>query len=643
MCGIAGVISADCSRVEPAVRAMMRAMIHRGPDDEGYQVLPMGDADSADPILGFGFRRLSILDLSPTGHQPMINPATGDCLIFNGEIYNFRSLRASLEAKGIAVRSSGDTEVLLKALSTWGEKAIERLDGIFAFAFYDARTRRILLSRDPVGVKPLYISRLRRGYVFASEVRAVLASGLVPDDIDPAGIASALAYGTPQDPLTVHRAIRSMPAGTFQWIGSEASRGEPSLPARRYWQFPQAVESFGEAEAVRAIQSRMDAAVRDQCVSDVPMAVFLSSGIDSSTVAAMARNDGKTVHTYSVGYASAHGEDELIPAAAIARALGTQHHELVLDDEWIVAQWRHWLAGADRPSVDGFNTYLVSGAVKDAGATVALSGLGADELFGGNYTFSDAKRARRAQRYFSLIPQPLRKYAAHLAYARLSPPRQRRAIEMACSGSSIVDIVARLRRLTTDVDMEAMGFNWQHLSLSPNYLPAEAYEPFSETRVDVFRTVSQADFFFYLNNTLLRDADANGMAHSLEIRVPFLARQVIDYVGAIPGSMQEPTGAPQKHLLREAAKPLLPRDVFSRPKRGFVLPIGEWMYGTVRDECEAAIDKLAASGVLDISGMRSLWARYEAQRGLIQYAYPLALVTLGSYLGSLGTRRNERL
>ncbi len=642
MCGIAGVIIADRRQVEPSVRAMMRTMFHRGPDDEGYEELVLGETNGTVPIVGFGFRRLAILDLSPTGHQPMINPATGDCLIFNGEIYNFSEIRANLEALGIEFRSSGDTEVLLKALSTWGESAIARLDGIFAIAFYEARNRRILLARDSLGIKPLYVARLQRGYVFASEVRAVLASGLVPDDIDPSGIASSIAYGTPQEPLSVHRAIRSMPAGTCQWIGGEVANGGPSLPARRYWKFPNAVEPFDEAEAVRGIRSRIDASVRDQCVSDVPMAVFLSSGIDSATVAAMARNHGRVVNTYSVGYASAHGEDESVPAAAIARFLGTHHHQLILDDDWIVAQWRQWLLRADRPCVDGFNTFLVSGAVKDAGATVALSGLGADELFGGYYTFSDTQRVQRIQRFFSWVPPRYRKVAAQLAFSRWPEPRRQRSIEMAFAGGAIADIVALLRRMTTDRDMATLGFNWQRLALSPSYLPPEASDPFIEVGQDPFRAISQAELFVYMNNTLLRDADANGMAHSLEIRVPFLARSIVDYVGAIPGSMHLPKEHPPKHLLREAVKTVLPPEVFTRPKRGFVLPIGDWMYDTLRDDCEAAIDKLATSGLLEASGVKSLWARYEVQRAHTYYAFPLTLVALGNYLGVLESRRSER-
>lgn len=266
----------------------MRAMVHRGPDDEGYEELRLGGGYDA-PVAGFGFRRLSILDLSPAGHQPMVNPATGDCLIFNGEIYNFRRLKLKLEAEGIAVRSSGDTEVLLKSLSHWGEAVLEQLDGMFALAFYEARNRRVLLARDPFGIKPLYVAQLSQALVFASEVRAVLASGIVPDDLDPAGIASYFAYGSPQDPLTVHAAVKSFPAGAAAWVSRTIAEGVPLGRPRRYWRFPEAVAPFPEGEAVRRIEHDLEQSVRDQCESDVPLAVFLSGGIDSATIAALAR------------------------------------------------------------------------------------------------------------------------------------------------------------------------------------------------------------------------------------------------------------------------------------------------------------------------------------------------------------------
>lgn len=634
MCGIAGVVSADERLVEPAVRSMMRAMVHRGPDDEGYEAFPIASGlHAAGPpagTVGFGFRRLAILDLSPAGHQPMIHRETGDCLIFNGEIYNFRWLRAKLESLGVSVRSSGDTEVLLHALVAWGEKALDELDGMFAFAFYHAKSRRVLLARDPFGIKPLYVARAQKAFVFASEVRAVLASGLVPDDLDPAGIASFFAYGAPQDPLTVHRAIHSFPAGSCEWIGSDAAAQPPR--GRRYWRFPDVVGIADEAKAVRTVQLQLNAAVRDQCISDVPLGVFLSGGIDSAALAAVARNHQSPVRTFSVGYESAGGQDELADAAATARGLGTSHQQTILDDDWIQLQWREWLLAADRPSIDGLNTFVVSGVVKDAGATVALSGLGADELFGGYPSFARAAKAERLLRPLRFVPAGLRRAVAQVAFAPLPAGKRAKAIDLVSGGTTALELASQFRRLTSDSDLRGLGFDQRALGLTPQFLAPAAFDPFDDANRDPFRAMSQAECFLYMGNTLLRDSDTNSMAHSLEIRVPFLGRWFADSVAMLPSALKQPRNAPPKHLLRKAMGAVLPYDLFARPKRGFSLPIGEWMFGPLRDQCEAAIGTLADCAMFPSGSINRLWGRYAAQRHAMHWSRPLSLVVLGSYL-----------
>ena len=635
MCGIAGVISVEQRQVEPAVRHMMQAMVHRGPDDSGYESFSLGShGETGGATVGFGFRRLSILDLSAAGHQPMIHPQTGDCLIFNGEIYNFRWLRAKLESVGATVRSSGDTEVLLHALSTWGEEAIDQLDGMFAFAFYQAKSRRILLARDPLGIKPLYVAQTHRAFVFASEIRAVLASGLVSDDLDPAGVASYLAYGAPQDPHTIHREIRSMPAGTLQWISSDGVSVASSTVSRRYWKFPALIDPCDETTAVKTIQQQLNAAVRDQCVADVPMGVFLSGGIDSATLAATARSHLVPVRTFSVGFESSRGEDELSAAASTARTLGTQHSQTVLDNEWIMLQWHEWLQAADRPSIDGLNTYVVSGVVKDGGATVALSGLGADELFGGYSTFQSAMKAARMLAPLAFVPQRLRRAAATLAFAALPPGKRSKAIDLVSHGVSVLDMASALRRVTSDGVLQSLGLEAGPLGLSPDFHAAAAFEPFVESGRDSFHAISQAESFFYMANTILRDADVNSMAHSLEIRVPFLARWLVDYAASLPGSMKSPKDSMPKYLLRKATVSVLPPELFKRPKRGFTLPIGEWMFGPLRDECEASIESLADCPIFPGSSIRKTWAQYShaTQAGRMHWSRPMALVALGSYL-----------
>lgn len=632
MCGICGIIGADPRDVEPAVRRMMRAMLHRGPDDEGSVELPLAAHDGS-AVAGFGFRRLAILDLSPAGHQPMVNHATGDCLVFNGEIYNFRTLRARLQAQGVSFTSTGDSEVLLQALSTWGERALDMLDGMFAFAFYEARNRRILLARDPFGIKPLYLAHVAGGLAFASEVRALLASGLVPDDLDPAGVASYLAYGATQDPLTMHRAIRSLGAGSAAWVSWPVMA--PAV--RRFWTFPWPQPAPEDPLLLQAVQTKLSDTVGDQCLADVPTGVFLSGGIDSAVVAALASRHVQELRTLSIGFEASRGSDELADAAATARFLGTKHYQTVLDDDWIQQQWREWLHAMDRPSIDGLNTFIISGVATDLGVKVALSGLGADELFGGYPTFRQGPKLARILRTVSTLPPFVRRAAVRGILGWVPRGKRDKVEDMVAGGTTVSEVVASLRRTVCTRDLMRLGFPVGVPGLNSQYLPEDAIESDASRSADPFNEVSRAECRLYMGSTLLRDADTNGMAHSLEIRVPFLGRDVSDYVAGLPGRVKVPPRAPGKHLLRQAVAGILPADLFTRRKRGFTLPIGQWMLGPLRDQCEAAIDTLAKCSLMDAKGTREWWSQYNANPAAVQPSRPMTLVALGSYLAGRAT------
>jgi asparagine synthase (glutamine-hydrolysing) len=637
MCGIAGIVGADRAAIRPAVQRMMAAMVHRGPDDQGYEEFEL--SAGGGPYAGFGFQRLAILDLSPAGHQPMVNEVTGDRLVFNGEIYNFRTLRIELEARGVAFRSTGDSEVLLRALSHWGEAALDRLDGMFAFAFFQAATGRVLLARDQLGIKPLYVATSSSGVAFASEVRALLASGVVSDELDPAGIAAYLAYGSPQDPLTIHRHIRSLPAGSCSWIDRHTATGGP-LASRRYWSFPTPIPT-GEAEAVAALRNDLAIAVRDQCVADVPLGVFLSGGIDSAALAGFAKHGQAEVTTVSVGFQIPGAGDELDDAAATAAALGTHHFQSVLDDDWIQSQWQQWLKAADRPSIDGLNTYIVSGAVSDIGTKVALSGIGADELFGGYVNFRSVPSLRRLVLPFGWIPPAIRGGGARLALALSRPSRRKRAVSLLTAGTSSLDMLLFLRRLTDDDDLNRLGFRARDLGLRPDFLTDAAVEALQCDGLDEFHIIARAECGLYMGNTLLRDADVNSMAHSLEVRVPYLGRRVVERAFALPTSVLAPEGSSPKHVLRRAAATTVPQFVFDRPKRGFSLPVGEWMFGPLEAVCEAAIDRLDACHLFDAGSVRAVWNAYRRAGRTLHWTRPLALVALGDYLRQVDAIRTR--
>jgi asparagine synthase (glutamine-hydrolysing) len=446
-------------------------------------------------------------------------------------------------------------------------------------------------------------------------------------------VAGYLAYGAPQDPLTVHRFVRSMPSATCEWIDIR-SLTNPAA-ARRYWRFPSPTNDVTELAALDLIRGQLEESVRLQCVSDVPLGVFLSGGIDSATMAALARTNGAPPMTFAVGYEVPGAADETAAAAETADVLGTQHFQTIVDDDWVMLQLYEWLKAADRPSIDGLNTYIVSGAVKDRGVTVALSGLGADELFGGYSTFRQIPKLQRVLSLVAWLPGRFRRAAATVLLAFLPATKRAKAIDLVSRGTSAVELATLGRRLQDDATLQSLGFNARRLGLSPEYLPPEAYAPLDISCRDSFCAVSEVEMSLYMGNTLLRDSDVNSMAHSLEIRVPFLGQRVVDYACGLPGTTRGPQGSSGKHLLRKAITDILPQSVFVRPKSGFGLPFGDWLFGPLRDQCEAAIDVLAECPLFDGGTVRRKWSNYDAQRHATHWSRPLSFVVLGSYLRKL--------
>jgi len=630
MCGICGVIGGPRGVVEPAVRKMMRSMVHRGPDDEGYAELSLGTAEDG-PIAGFGFRRLAIQDLSSAGHQPMFHPATGDCLIFNGEIYNFRDLRLQLQLDGTRFRGGSDSEVLLHALSTWGEAAVEKLQGMYAFAFHHAATRRILLCRDPLGIKPLYVARRPDAVVFASEIRALQASGRVPGDLDVAGIASMLAYGAVQAPLTIFEGIRSFPPGTMEWIDSER-RGPP---ARRYWGFPRrSGAGDGAVTAAGRVANMLRESVHKHLVADVPVGVFLSAGIDSTIIASYAREFTPQVTAFTVGFGALADGDESEIAAGTAAHLGIRHVGVQVDATMLPEAWHDWFASSDSPSIDGFNTYLVSRQLAAEGVVVGLSGLGADELFGGYNLFSRAPRWSRMLRTLALVPGPARGRVVSLI-GRLDGrfAASEKLADLVAGDTTVAGVARSLRRTFSNARLASMRLQPAAVGLADDYLPAPPLRRDPDLDGDSFNTVSRLELTHYMGDTLLRDTDANSMRHSLEVRVPFLDLPLVDYVAGLPGRVKCLGGTDRKSLLRRACHDVLPPKVRERPKTGFTLPIGFWMRHQMRDACEAAIERLERTAVLDGAAVRRVWGDFLASPRSQHWSRPLALVVLGQSIG----------
>jgi len=569
MCGIAGIYSyhEDAPPVDQAELMRIRErMIPRGPDGAGMWV-------SEDRRVGLAHRRLAIIDLSPAGAQPMPDPESGNWIVFNGEIYNHAELRAQLNSAGVVTRSHSDTEVLLKLYAHKGPAMLNMLRGMYAFAIWDARKRQMFFARDPFGIKPLYIADDGRTLRFASQVKALLA-GKVDTRPEPAGHAGFLLWGSVPEPYTLYRGIRALLPGHWM-IVADGVVGQPvcfNSPSHSLRHTPSA-----GPEAMEATLHQIAAAVRESVaahmVADVPVGVFLSAGLDSTMLAACAASLG-TLRTLTLGFEEYKDSvyDEAALAGEVAHNLGAQHtlHRISAAD---FAQDREaLLAAMDQPSIDGVNTWFVAKAAAQQGLKVALSGIGGDELFGSYPTFRQVPQLRKNLNGFAQSPLlgravrkglsaisgvlPSPKYAGLLEYGGTLEGGYllRRALFMPWEIGSLMDpemAAEGLKELDTLSSMAAntAGVGSERLALSA------------------------LEMQWYMKNQLLRDADWAGMAHSLEIRVPFVDMALLGQFVEIPAL--DP--AQEKQMIARTVAPNLPEAVLNRPKTGFAVPIHQWL------------------------------------------------------------------
>ncbi len=637
MCGIAGILGARTDQQVLALQSMIAAQAHRGPDDSGIEVIDLGERR-----LTLGQRRLSILDLSPLGRQPMEHPENGDILVYNGELYNFRVVRKRLEAEGVRFRGGSDTEVMLHALVHWGPEIISEFCGMFAFAWYRKARRSLVLARDPVGIKPLYVARTKDMLLFASEVRAILASGFIPPKINRRGLAGMLAYGAVQDPETIFTDISSFPTGAFQEINLDTLfEREPSAPIR-FWKPPAADPTITSEQAAEAIRPLMDQAVRDHLISDVPIGIFLSSGLDSSVIAALAARHAPNLMTYTVGFADNPDMSETLLAARTAAHLGLPHTDVQITAQDALASARGWLNALDQPSVDGLNTYIVSGAVRQDGATVALSGLGGDEIFCGYGTFTTVPKAFRAMRYLRYLPLPPRRMIARLMGRGKSQAIRAKLVDMFESSGDLLDLYFLRRRAMSTPQLLHLGIDSRELGLNQHYLPPAALEDLEYSVKFPYAAVSILETRYCAGNMLLRDSDVHSMAHGLEIRVPMFDRRVVNYAMSLTAAARMPHKLADKHILRAAFSDLLDPEVLSQKKRGFELPIKRWMTTSLRGDCEAAIDTLKSMNILRRDGIDAVWNSFLKEPESPAWSRAFSLFVLGHYLSTLGATAGPR-
>jgi asparagine synthase (glutamine-hydrolysing) len=592
MCGICGAIGAEStSKGEALVRPMLAAIVHRGPDQEGLLVAPR---------IAAGTRRLSIIDL-PQGNQPLWNESGTLAVFYNGEIYNFRPLREELESAGHQFRTQSDTEVIVHAYEAWGEACLERLRGMFAFAVVEMprgrmeSPERIFIARDPLGIKPLYYTTVDGLFLFASEVRALLASGCVPRRISRDAVASYLLFGSVCEPMTLVDGVMSLPPGHCMTISLDGPvrAGEP----KAYWNIGRRISSLaGESPRPRIspasqIRAMLEDAVRKHLVADVPIGVFLSSGLDSTSLATLASGMQPGIHTFTVAFP----DTEFSEAAAARRTalrLGTNHSELTLSDQEMVARLDEAVSAFDQPSMDGINTYFVSWAARQAGLKVALSGLGSDELFGGYPSFRDTARAARLASLARIVPASLRRFVVTQSRGRnplnLAPDAARKVMAAWLNPNSFPHPYFFTRTLFTPEIAAA----WLHdAEVVQSETPWSLWLRNSVERakpMDEFTAVSWLELRSYLANTLLRDTDAMSMHHSLEVRVPFLDTPLVEYMLSLPESQKRSLDRP-KELLIQALGDRLPAEVVEQKKRTFTFPWEKWLRGLLGDRVALAL------------------------------------------------------
>jgi asparagine synthase (glutamine-hydrolysing) len=569
MCGIAGILGAKGS-----IEEMVKALYRRGPDDAGIWKHPNG-------FLALGHARLSIIDLSEGGHQPMLDELNKNIIVFNGEIFNYLELKNELQQFGHTFQTKSDTEVILVAWRQWGEACVSKFRGMFAFAIWEHKEQTLSLVRDRLGIKPILYAYTEGNLIFASSMSAILASGEVKRALNKEGLWDLMSQGSVLQPRTLVNGVHSLlPGNILKYKNGEIKN------IRAYWELEapkdlsKELQSLDYSALVKRLRIMLETACSYHMIADVPIGSFLSGGVDSSVITAiMAKLSRTPIQSFSIGFANVGSlENELTEAAEAANFLGCDHHELILDGLMVNNHFDEFIDVVDQPSYDGINTYWVS-KMASSSVKVTLSGLGGDELFAGYPHFewpfifsSDHKR--------SLFQSIYRKYPMYLA----------RFKNAYMNRTDTFGKLATLRRLSYDSQLR----KYIRPENAP-YLPQEDWMVYEiQTRGFsnslTMDTISKYECKNYLLNTLLRDADALSMGHGLEVRPIFLDHHLVEFAMACPQESKWKHNR-SKAMLKDACEDLLPKGYFERSKKGFTLPTNIWLENELSErykECLAS-------------------------------------------------------
>ena len=571
MCGIAGILGTEWS--EKSLTQATEYLTHRGPDDSGIEIIQTGKGR-----LGLGHRRLSILDLSSAGHQPMHDPNNGNIIVYNGEIYNHLEIREKLD--GRRFRSSCDTETLLIAYDRWGEKALDYFVGMFAFALWDQQRQELLLVRDRLGIKPLYFTENPKYFSFASELKALLAGRLITNRIDAEALESYLSFGAVQEPQSILKDARLLNPGHLMRVGPDGR----VIKLIKYWSLSDFFCQKRDTSYIPhqdEINQAVNIAVRDRLISDVPIGAFLSGGIDSSVIVAkMAIFNDVKPHTYCLDFPEGKYREGRY-AEQVSKWIGTKHKTTLVRSDELLRNIDDAFPFMDQPTSDGINSFFISGVAQRSGVTVVLSGQGGDEVFAGYPSFRLIPDALRLKG----MPRFLRTPASLLFSITPNLNLRWRKVQdlLACKNIDIYAAYAHLRgifwdRRRKDILCDAsrvLASEWVRATIGENELSSS-----------VINQISQLEIACYLRNTLLRDLDCFSMAHSIEVRVPLLDHRLVEVLASIDGALKVSRNV-NKPLLVNTVTDQLPLDFFKRPKGIFWFPWEAWLRGKLGKKIES--------------------------------------------------------
>ena len=619
MCGINGIFGLKESEAKIAVQRMNSALSHRGPDDEGI-------FETEKIVLGH--RRLSIIDLSAAGHQPMTSSDGRYTIVYNGELYNYKNLKLDLSrsmrtstgssSESYIFKTQTDTEVILAAYSKWGVECLQKFNGMYAFAIWDNAKQELFIARDRLGIKPLYYYKKESELIFSSEIRSVLNSGLVPRKLNSTALKEYIQYQTVHAPGTIIEDVKMLLPGHYI-----LTSGEKFL-IKKYWQLPQETDksilSKNYTETCKDIYQLLYNAVERRLIADVPFGAFLSGGIDSSAIVGlMSKIQAGKVKTFSVVF----DEQEFSEAKysrLIAKKFNTDHHEIKLSISDFLKELPGALSAMDHPSGDGPNTYVVSKETKKAGITMALSGLGGDEIFAG-YDIFKRSVALRQKQYIENVPVILRKLIGETIKKYKPGVQSEKIAELLRLKNWNLESTYKLsRKVLPEKQADKLLANPSNVNFT-----LEISE-----RFPLLSRVSQAEITTYMQNVLLRDTDGMSMAHALEIRVPFLDYTLVEYMMSVPDKYKNQ--AVKKKLLVDSLGDMLPPEIVNRPKMGFTFPWKHWMKNELRSFCEERIKSLAKRKHFNEDEVVLLWEGFLNDDPRITWSRIWHLVVLENWM-----------